>query len=104
MSPDAVVFSNQQMDDVLERIDSLIDVKISAAFWKIVMGFSVPILGFAIAWGTLYSQVQGDHEIISNKVLTVQDKENFQHQIEALSTQISAVSIDVRDIKRVLLK
>lgn len=90
---------------VAERVGHTVEQKLAVLGWRIMGGFLVSIVLAAVAWGSLYRQVQ-QHEAIlhDGTTLTEKDKENLQNQINAMNESIQQLRNDVQsdlgDIKR----
>lgn len=96
------ICTREQLDEILADVERSVENKVNGVVWKVLGIVAIPLVMFAVAWGSLYMQVQRDSEIINNRVLTVSDKENLQNQIASVLSSVNEVKQDVRDIKNSL--
>lgn len=96
------ICTREQLDEILADVERSVEAKVNAVMWKILGIIAIPLIGFAVAWGSIYMQVNRNTDVINTQVLTVKDKENLQNQIASVLTSVNDIKADIRDIKNTL--
>lgn len=94
-----IELENERIENIDAQLEATIVRKMNEATWKILGIIAIPLIAFAVAWGSLYTQVSNNKDTIDKKVLTTSDKENLENQISAVAASIEFIRSDIKDIK-----
>jgi hypothetical protein len=68
MTPPALndYLPEHSFSEIITEVESIVETKIGSFLWKIVAGFVVGAIAFAIAWGTLQQRVAANEETLND--------------------------------------
>ena len=57
--------TERQLDDIITHVEGVVENKIGSFLWKIVAGFILAVITFAVGWGMLQQKVENNTKVIS---------------------------------------